>query len=162
MYFLLHVISAALQEIGKPVYAEFTFQMAADFNYDDFFANTQKVEDFKTGVKNQLAASLAGVTADKVIITRVYKGSIVVDLYIDTNGLTQTQLQNVADLIGNQASSLFTSDFKTTWGITGITARVVAAPTTPLNIPAIAGGVVGGVGGAAVIGGTTWWILKKR
>lgn len=41
-----------MQELGKPVFAEFRFEMAADFNYDDFFAN--KVKDFKTGVKAQV------------------------------------------------------------------------------------------------------------
>jgi hypothetical protein len=151
-----------LQEVGKPVYAEFRFEMAASFSYDGFFANAQRVEDFKTDVKTNLAARLAGVTADKIVITRVYKGSIIVDLYIETAGLTQTQLQNVAGMIANDAAALFSADFKATWGVTGITAKVVSPPTSGPNIPAIVGGVVGGVGGAAVIGGATWFILKKR
>lgn len=136
--------------------------MAASFNYDDFFGNAQKVEDFKAGVKTQLAAKLQGVAASTIIITRVYKGSIVVDLYIETVGLTQTQLQNVVGMIGNEANTLFTPEFKATWGITGVAAKVGAAPSAGPNIPAILGGVVGGVGGAAVIGGATWFILKKR
>lgn len=150
------------QEIGKPVYAEFRFEMAASFDYDTFFGDAQKVEDFKAGVKAQLAAKLPGVAASAIVITRVYKGSIVVDLYIETVGLTQTQLQNVVGMIVNEANTLFTPEFKATWGIESVTGKVVAAPSAGPNIPAIVGGVVGGVGGAAVIGGATWFILKKR
>lgn len=144
------------------MYAEFRFEMVANFNYDDFFANAQRVEDFKTDVRTNLAAKLAGVRADNIKITRLYKGSIVVDLYIETAGLTQTQLQNVAGMIANEAASLFSADFKATWGVTGITAKLVSPPSSGPNIPVIVGAVIGGVGGAAVIGGATWFILKKR
>ncbi len=148
-----------MQELGKPVYAEFTFQVTADFNYDDFFAN--KVEAFKTGVKAQMGAKWS-IAPSRISITNVYKGSIVVELNIDTTGLAQNQLQDIVGAITYNPASVFDPVWLSANSITGVTARVVSAPTTGPNSPAIVGGVVGGVGGAAVIGGTTWYILKKR
>jgi hypothetical protein len=148
-----------MQELGKPVYAEFKFEVAANFDYTDFFAN--KVETFKAGVKDQLAGKW-GIQASRIIITNVYKGSILVELNIDTSGLAQNQLQDIVGAITYNPQTLFSTTWMNANGITGVTARITQAPTTDPNVPAIVGGVVGGVGGAAVIGGTTWYILKKR
>jgi hypothetical protein len=119
------------------------------------------VEAFKTGMKDQLAPRL-GIPATAITITNIYKGSIVVELTIDTNGLAQNQLQDIVGLITYQPTSLFDPAWLTSKGITGVSAKVTQSKPSTINIPAIVGGVVGGVGGAAVIGGTTWFILKKR
>jgi hypothetical protein len=150
-----------LQELGKPVYAEFTFQMADSFDYSAFFGDSAKVEAFKTDMKGQMAPRL-GIPATAITITNIYKGSIVVELTIDTNGLAQNQLQDIVGLISYQPASLFDPVWLSSKGITGVSAKVTQSPPSKINIPAIVGGVVGGVGGAAVIGGTTWFILKKR
>jgi hypothetical protein len=150
-----------LQELGKPVNAEFTFQMADSFDYSAFFGDANVVEAFKTGMKDQLAPRL-GIPATAITITNIYKGSIVVELTIDTNGLAQNQLQDIVGLITYQPTSLFDPAWLTSKGITGVSAKVTQSKPSTINIPAIVGGVVGGVGGAAVIGGTTWFILKKR
>lgn len=150
-----------VQELGKPVYAEFRFEMAADFSYDTFFADSVKVEAFKTGVKAQMGLKW-GLPASRITITNLYKGSIVVELNIDTTGLAANQLQDIVGAITYNPQGIFDAAWLTANQITGVTARITAAPSTGPNIPAIVGGVVGGVGGAAVIGGATWYILKKR
>jgi hypothetical protein len=153
---------AVLQTLGQPVYAEFRFAMSASFDFDAFFADATRVQSFKDGVIAQLAASLK-LAAGAITITNVYKGSIVVELTVDTTGLAMNQLQDLVGTIKYQAESLFTPSFKATWGITGVTAKVTSGPAgAGMNIPAIVGGVVGGVGGALVIGGITYWIIKKR
>lgn len=150
-----------LPEAGKPVYAEFRFEMSAAFDYAAFFADSTKVSEFKEAVKAQMAVGLR-IAATRISINNVYKGSIVVELSIDTADLTTNQLLDVVGLIQYQPASLFTTTFLNTWGVTGVTAKIVKPAAAGLNIPAIVGGVVGGVGGAAVIGGATWFILKKR
>lgn len=109
----------------------------------------------------QMAAKWS-IPTSRITITNVYKGSIVVELNIDTSGLAQNQLQDIVGAITYNPSSVFDAVWLSANKITGVTARVTQPPSAGLNVPAIVGGVVGGVGGAAVIGGTTWFILKKR
>lgn len=135
--------------------------MAEIFDYSAFFGDAASVEAFKESAKQQLARGL-GIPATSITITNVYKGSIVVELTIDTNGLALNQLQDIVGAITYQPASLFDPAWLLANGITGVTAKVTQAPASKVNIPAIVGGVVGGVGGAAVIGGATWYILKKR
>jgi hypothetical protein len=135
------------------------FTVAADFNYEDFFAN--KAEDFKSDVKAEMATN-KGIPTSSITITNVYKGSIVVELNIATTGFTQNQLQDIVGSITNSPQDIFDTQWMSAHSITGVTARITQAPSSGPNAGAIAGGIVGGVGGAAVVGGATWYILKKR
>lgn len=150
-----------MQVLNQPVYAQFKFDMVDNFDHDSFFGNEAKVTAFKEGVVQQLSARLS-VPAIAIKITNIYKGSIMVELSIDTNGLNQNQLQTVVGLITTQASSLFTPTFLATYGVKSVSAKLIDPPAQSTNIPAIVGGVVGGVGGALVVGGATWFIIKKR
>jgi hypothetical protein len=64
--------------------------------------------------------------------------------------------------LDDNAVGLFDSKFVDKWGITGITSKMLMPAAAKSKVPAIVGGVVGGVGGAAVLAGVSWWIIKKR
>jgi len=149
------------QALDKPVYAQFKFDMVDNFDHDSFFSNEAKVTAFKDGVVQQLSARLS-MPASAIKITNIYKGSIMVELSIDTVGLNQNQLQTVVGLITTQTASLFTPTFLATYGVKSVSAKLLDPPVPSTNIPAIVGGVVGGVGGALLVGGVTWFIIKKR
>lgn len=144
------------------MYAQFKFEMADNFDYDAFFGDSTKVSAFKDAFVAQLAGTLQ-IAASAIQVRDVRKGSIVADITIDTVGLNTNQLQTIVGTIQNSAPSLFTADFLTVWGIKSVSAKLTDAPGQATNsIPAIVGGVVGGVGGALLIGGVTWYIIRKR
>jgi hypothetical protein len=65
--------------------------------------------------------------------------------------------------IQNRPAALFDSAFTSRWGITGVTAKTLPTPDAGgNNIPAIVGGVVGGVGGAIVVACLAAFVVWRR
>jgi hypothetical protein len=146
---------------GAPVSVAFEFGMAADFDYASFFASAEAIGIFKDDVTDSLVRRL-GLPASAIDITNVYKGSIVVEMTIATTDLDPYRQQLLLKNLEDNAVGLFDSEFVSRWGITGITSKLLTLAAAKSKVPAIVGGVVGGVGGAAVVAGVSWWVIKKR
>lgn len=146
---------------GQPVSVAFEFGMPADFDYTSFFSSTEAISAFKEDVRASLVRALA-LPASAIDITKVYKGSIVVEMTIATTNLDTYNHQLLLKNLEDNAVGLFDSSFVNRWGITGVTSKMLTPEAAKSNVPAIVGGVVGGVGGAAVLAGVSWWIIKRR
>lgn len=146
---------------GQPVSVAFEFGMAADFDYASFFSSTEAISAFKDDVRASLVHALA-LPASAIDITNVYKGSIVVEITIASTDLNTYNHQLLLKNLEDNAVGLFDGSFVNRWGITGVTSKMLTPAAAKSNVPAIVGGVVGGVGGAAVLAGVSWWVIKRR
>lgn len=147
---------------------EFGFKSAAE--QQAFFASQQLMDKFKEDVQAQLGTTLHDIFSTKfdqgdVHINKLYPGSVVVELSIDTEGVPLDSVKNVVQLLESSggAGSIFDSNWLSDRGLSSVTATIMDPPSsTTTNIPAIVGGAVGGVGGAALVAGATWYILRRR
>jgi hypothetical protein len=149
--------------VGQPVHVQFKFGVPDSFDFEAFVSDAPRIASFKAGVVRQLAKNLSMAEA-AITITGLRQGSIEVDVTFATGDLTAAQLNTLVGTVENRPAVLFDSAFLATWGITSVTARVVApvAAAAALNIPAIVGGVVGGVVGALLVGAIAFLIIKRR
>jgi hypothetical protein len=161
-----------LQELGKPVQVELEFETVEGFDFEAFAANATQVANFKAAVRSQLVASFVArniaqnVTAEHISVTNLRKGSIIVDVEVNTTSISDASgmARLVGALLGDPAA-LFSPTFYAENRLTGtVTSALVrrGGAASALNLPAIIGGVVGGAGGALLVGIVAYLIIRKR
>jgi hypothetical protein len=74
----------------QAVFAAFRFGVPDTFVFDDFIKDTVAVDNFKSAVIAELAASLS-LAASKIAVTGLKQGSIVATVKIDTAELDTAQ-----------------------------------------------------------------------
>ncbi|KAF8061401.1 hypothetical protein HT031_004492 [Scenedesmus sp. PABB004] len=158
---------------GEPVRVSLRFATVPSFDFSAFAADAAKVAAFTAAVRDTLAAAIGttisnGVTAESITVANLREGSILVDVDVATTGVPDdaTMTRLVGTLLDSPAS-LFGASFFAAWpDLTGeVTAALrpsVAAPAPAVNVPAIVGGVVGGVGGALLVGGVAFFVVRRR
>jgi hypothetical protein len=169
---------ASLQKPGEPIRVKLSFETLATFDFDAFIADSAKVEAFKATVKSLLVAGIAakipaanGINGEAITITNLRKGSIMADVVIDTTSITDGAV--MAQLVGtvlNDPVSLLSTDqvawakFISDYSLTGVvTAELITVQApAPNTMPAIVGGVVGGVGGALLIAAIAVYLIRRR
>jgi hypothetical protein len=167
-----------LQKPGEPILVKLSFETQPSFDFDAFIADNSKVEAFKATVKALLVAGIAskipaanGIVGEKIMLTNIRKGSIMVDVAIDTTSITDGAV--MAQLVGtvlNDPTSLLSTDqvawakFISDYSLTGVVTAELIALQAPAanNMPAIVGGVVGGVGGALLIAAIAVYMIRRR
>ena len=120
--------------------------MAAQLTLDiDMPADAAALSTFKASFKTDIAATLDGVDADKVIITGVVSGSVVVDFYIapaaDGTALVAADAVTTALAAGVSVAgaTLTAESVSTTPTVTPAPAPPPAATPAPAPAPATSG-----------------------
>jgi hypothetical protein len=175
---VLLLLLLLLQKPGEPIRVKLSFETLPSFDFDAFIADNTKVEAFEATVKSLLVAGIAakipaanGINGDSITITNLRKGSIMADIVIDTTSITDGAV--MAQLVGtvlNDPVSLLSTDqvawakFISDYSLTGVvTAELITVQAAaPNNMPAIVGGVVGGVGGALLIAAIAVFLIRRR
>ncbi|KAF6251912.1 hypothetical protein COO60DRAFT_1674268 [Scenedesmus sp. NREL 46B-D3] len=163
---------------GEPIRVKLSFATLPSFDFDAFIVDSGKVEAFKATVKSLLVAGIAaripaanGIVGDAIKLTNLRKGSIMVDVELDTSSITDGAV--MAQLVGtvlNDPASLLSNDpvawakFISDYSLTGVVTAELISLQAPAanNMAAIVGGVVGGVGGALLIAAVAVFLVRRR
>lgn len=163
-----------MQVPGQPLKYSFRLEINETLfgSVDDFLKDSTRVKAFSEAVKSEIhtsftAKGFVGISKEDIQVLNIEKGSIKFDVLLDTKAITDSNALNaIATYMRGitEPEELFSSEFITTYGVTGMTVTPVKVdtPAASTNLAAIIGGVVGGAGGVIIIAVVAFFIIRRR
>ena len=146
----------------------YSYEYTFDADYSSITATPAKLEAFKGSVRTAVSTATS-LPLSSVWVKDVRQGSVVVSLELQVPLSWSVEEVNAMDVtLTKNPSSIFTSDFLTTYGVNGVTLKgLTAIPPLPslkdLNkVIAIGIGVGVSVGGALVMGLIVIVVVVRR
>jgi hypothetical protein len=162
----------------------FTFKFQMDYDatfYPGGALNQSAVDDFKLAARKSFLASVAAAAPAldvaaasgalelaRVQVTRVFRGSIGLDLsFLAPAGATDAQLAALAGSVAASPATFFNGAFANKYGSVAVTATVgdgsAAGGSSGLGTPSVIGIAVGvGVGGLALVAALVAYVTVRR